>query len=114
MRIEDYRFGHIRIDGRDYDSDVIVGPEQVRDHWWRRQGHRLHTDDLQEVVAADPEVVVIGTGCYGRMQVPEATRRFLEERGIEVHATRTGQAVDLFNELQQEYARIVAALHLTC
>ncbi len=114
MKIEDYRFGAVRIEGRTYDSDVIVGPEGVRDHWWRKEGHRLQIGDLRDVLAAQPQVVVIGTGCYGRMQIPDATRRHLEEQGIEVHAAETGEAVKRFNALQQQYARVVAALHLTC
>lgn len=114
MKIEDYQFGNIRIDGDTYDSDVIVGPDRVRDHWWRKEGHRLDIEDLDEVIAARPQVVVLGTGYYGRMKVPETTRRFLEEQGIQVREAETGQAVKLFNELQQQYARVVAALHLTC
>ncbi len=114
MEIQDYQFGRVRIDGQGYDSDVIVRPDGVRDGWWRKEGHRLHVEDLDAVVAAEPEVVVIGTGYYGRMQVPEPTRAFLQRRGIRVYAAPTAQAVQRFNALQRQYARVVAALHLTC
>ncbi len=114
MEIEDYRFGRIRIEGREYTSDVIVTPEAVRDGWWRREGHRLHAEDLDAVLAARPQAVVVGTGYYGRMAVPEATRRLLEARGIRVVLAPTGEAVARFNAMQREYARVVAALHLTC
>ena len=70
--------------------------------------------DLSEVMAAKPDVVVIGTGYYGRMEVPEETRRYLEAGGVQVREARTGEAVKEFNRLQKEYARVVAALHLTC
>lgn len=114
MEIEEYRFGSVRVAGRSYTTDVIVTPEGVRDGWWRREGHRLHTEDLEAVLAAEPEVVVIGTGAYGRMTVPDSTRRFLEGRGVRVEAAPTATAVERFNALQHEYARVVAALHLTC
>ncbi len=71
-------------------------------------------EDLTDILAAEPDVLVIGTGSYGRMRVPEDTRRDLEARGIEVRAARTGDAVEEFNRLQSKYARVVAALYLTC
>ncbi len=114
MRIDAYEFGKIEIEGRTYTSDVIIGPEKVMDSWWRKEGHRLHVDDLQDIMKARPQVVVIGTGYFGRMRVPNETREYLEARGVEVREAETSRAVEEFNRLQQEYARVVGALHLTC
>lgn len=114
MRIETYDFGRIRIDGKTYTSDVIILPQKVRDSWWRTEGHRLLVDDLADVISARPDVLVIGTGYYGNMAVPTATKSFLEAKGIEVHTAKTAEAVREFNELQKNIANVVAALHLTC
>jgi len=114
MQIDHYRFGHIDIEGRSYDADVIIFLDRVQERWWRREGHQLATEDLGTVMAEKPEVLVIGTGYYGRMQVPEEILDSLRAAGIEVRIAKTGEAVDEFNRLQSEYARIVAALHLTC
>ena len=114
MKITRYEFGHIEVDGREYCSDVIVTREGVQDDWWRKEGHSLAIDDLGAVMEAKPDAVVIGSGFYGRMRVPETTRKFLQDQGIRVEVTKTSEAVVKFNELQKEYASIVAALHLTC
>lgn len=114
MNITGYRFGKIDIGGRAYSSDLIVTPERIVDNWRRREGHNLVVADLAEVVAARPDIVVVGTGYYGRMAVSEEARRFLEAQGIGVRAARTRQAVQDFNQLQDQQARVVAALHLTC
>ena len=114
MRIDDYDFGKIDIEGKHYTSDVIISPETVKDAWWRKTGHRLHVEDLDDVVRANPDVLVVGTGYYGRMVVPDETKVYLQTKGIEVRVMRTSEAVEEFNRLQQNYARIVAALHLTC
>lgn len=114
MKVETYEFGRISVAGRSYTSDVIISPEKVRDGWWRKEGHRLHREDLDDVLAAEPDVVVIGTGYYGNMAVPAETRAFLESKGIEVRVAKTNEAVREFNQLQQRAAKIVAALHLTC
>jgi hypothetical protein len=114
MRISEYEFGSIVIAHRTYTSDVIVAPEQVIDSWWRKQGHNLQIEDLADIVNAKPDMLIIGTGYYGRMHVPDKTKQYLEERGLKVIQAKTRDAVTEFNQLQKEYARIVAALHLTC
>ena len=114
MRISEYEFGRIAIADKTYTSDVIVAPEQVIDTWRRKQGHNLQIDDLGDIVNAKPDMLIIGTGYYGRMQVPDETIQYLEELGIKVVQAKTSDAVTEFNQLQKEYARIVAALHLTC
>jgi len=114
MQISDYEFGRITVADKTYTSDVIVAPEQVIDSWWRKQGHILQIEDLDDIVNAKPDMLIIGTGYYGRMQVPLETKQYLKEQGIKVLEANTRDAVTEFNELQKEYARIVAALHLTC
>jgi len=114
IRISAYEFGRIAIADKTYTSDVIIAPEQVIDSWWRKQGHNLQIEDLDDIVKAKPDMLIIGTGYYGRMHVPDETKQYLEERGIKVLQAKTCDAVTEFNQLQKEYARIVAALHLTC
>jgi len=114
MRILEYEFGKIAIENKTYTSDLIISPEQVIDSWWRKQGHNLDVTDLDDIVKAKPDMLIIGTGYYGRMQVPDETRQYLQEQGIKVRLAKTGDAVAEFNALQKECARIVAALHLTC
>ena len=111
--IEDYRFGHIVIDGREYTSDVIVYPDRVDASWWRKEGHLLQIEDLEEVVQAQPEVLVVGTGNPGLMEVPQETREYLRSRGIELIVQPTPQAWQTYNRLSSQ-RRTVAALHLTC
>ncbi|MBE0425087.1 MAG: Mth938-like domain-containing protein [Nitrospirae bacterium] len=114
MRIEHYSFGKITIDGKTYTSDVIIYPGRVDSSWWRKEGHRLQTDDLTDIVNAKPEVLVVGTGYSGLMVVPKETIAYLNSKGIEVSVDLTTKAVDLFNKLQSKDKVVIAALHLTC
>ncbi len=113
LRITDYSFGRITIDRKIYTSDVIIYPGRVQDSWWRRDGHRLYPDDVKDAVDASPRVLIVGTGYYGNMTVPKATRQHLEAQGIEVYIAPTAEAVDLFNTMRDS-AAVVAAFHLTC
>lgn len=111
--IESYDFGRIVVDGRVYTSDVIVFPNRVRSDWWRREGHVLHTDDLKEIMRERPEVLVVGTGYSGLMEVPRETVEYVRSKGVELVAENTQKAVEVFNALSKS-KRAIAALHLTC
>ena len=111
--IDTYDFGKIVIDGKEYRSDVIIYPDRVDGNWWRREGHKLCLDDLRDVLEARPEILIVGTGYSGLVQVlPEVETR-LSQMGIELRASRTARACEQFNRLAS-LRRVVAALHLTC
>jgi len=111
--IDSYEFGRIVINGKRYDSDLIVFSDKVRSGWWRKEGHRLHVEDLKEVLEVKPEVLVVGTGYSGLMTVPPETRKYIESKGIELMAQKTTEACETFNRLVKS-RKVVAALHLTC
>jgi hypothetical protein len=111
-RVEGYEFGRVLVDGEEHTKDVIVLPNRVVGGWWRREGHALVLEDLEEVVHELPERLVVGTGAYGRMRPDPGTLEQLRERGVEVESLPTPDAVERFGELDP--ARTAAALHLTC
>ncbi|MEM1689081.1 MAG: Mth938-like domain-containing protein [Candidatus Hadarchaeales archaeon] len=113
MKIESYEFGRIIIDGKTYTSDVLVFPDRVRDKWWRKEGHRLDVDDLEEILKFQPAVLIVGTGYSGCMEIPDSTKRYLEMKGIRLIEAKTGEAVKLYNSLSEK-EKVAAALHLTC
>lgn len=111
-RIEGYRFGRLVVDGEEQTRDVIVLPDRVVTNWWRADGHRLVLADLDGVLDELPGRLVVGTGAYGRMQPdPKALER-LRDRGVEVEALPTEEAVRRYGELDPRLT--AAALHLTC
>ena len=85
-RIEDYRFGHIVVDGEGYRHDLIILPDRIVSGWWRKRGHVLRTDDLDAMFEADVDLLVVGQGSFGMMKVPQETVQALEASGIEVIA----------------------------
>ena len=114
MHIDSYSFGEIVIDGNPYDSDVMLYQGQVKE-WWRRQGHSLELEDLKWLLEQNPppEVIVVGRGRYGVMEVPDEVARALKERGIELIAKPTKEACEEFNRLAGT-RRVAGAFHLTC
>ncbi|MDH7494218.1 MAG: MTH938/NDUFAF3 family protein [Candidatus Saccharicenans sp.] len=112
MRIESYSFGRLVIEGKTYAADLIIVGEEILPNWWRREGHSLCPEDLKLIIERKPEILVIGTGAYGAMDVPYETEKFLEEEGIEIIWKPTGEAVDIFNSISGR--KKAGAFHLTC
>ena len=116
MKINNYEFGRIEINNKIYESDVIIFPNHVIDNWWRKEGHRLDIDDLNEIIERGVDILIIGTGANGLMDVPEEVVESLRSRGIEVIVEKTGTACERYNEISEKEVgkKVVAALHLTC
>mgnify|MGYP001544357303 CR=1 FL=1 len=110
--IDSYEFGFMVIDGRTYTNDLIILPDEVMSGWWRREGHGLHPEDCVSIIAVKPKTLVMGTGAYGVLKVPESTTKWLAEQGIELIAQKTGEAWKTFNRLSAP--DVVGAFHLTC
>jgi len=114
MHVDAYDFGRMVVDGQAYTNDLILLPDDVRPDWWRRHGHTLMEDDLGDVFAAGPDLLVVGTGASGRMTVPEETWEALQKAGIETVIEKTPQAVRTYNRLLEEGRHVAGAFHLTC
>ena len=107
-----YSFGRVEVDGRPHTRDLIVLPDRVVADWWRRDGHSLVIEDLEEVVDELPERLIVGCGAQGRLRPDPSVVEALRRRGVEMEALPTEAAVERYSELDP--ARTAAALHLTC
>jgi hypothetical protein len=114
MMIEEYESGRITVDGTTYQKDLKIIGNRVVPDWWRRRGHQCDVDDVQDVLSAQPDVLVLGTGYASNMRVQESLRSALEEQNIKLIAGDTYRAVDVFNELVSKNKDVAGAFHLTC
>jgi hypothetical protein len=111
-RLEDYSFGRVTVDGSEQTRDLIVLPDRVVTSWWRRDGHSLAMEDLDEVLDELPERLILGIGVYGRLHPDPGVIVALERRGVAVECLHTDDAVRRYGELDER--RTAVALHLTC
>jgi len=111
--IESYDFGKMVVDGRAYSADLILLPDRINSSWWRQEGHKLSAADIQDVLAAEIEVLVIGTGFFGLMKVSSEVVQTAEAKGMQLVVEKTKTAVQRYNELAAR-RRTAGAFHLTC
>jgi hypothetical protein len=115
MRIQHYKFGQITINGQTFASDVVIFPDRVEKNWWRSDGHRLIPSDLPSLPEEKPEILVIGQGIYGCMEISEVFIKYVKDLHIELLAGRTDHAIEIYNnKWSMGNRKLIAAIHLTC
>ena len=118
--IEEYKFGFIIINGEKYEHDVQVFWTGEVLKWWRKASHNVELDDLKEALEINPEIVIIGKGQPGEMEVSDEVKKKLKEKNIELIIDGTEEAVKTFNVLvsqaeeDEEERQIIGLFHLTC
>jgi len=116
--ISHYSFGSLTYKNQTYTRDLIIliSPEKemILPNWWRKEGHLLQVEDLEEVFIFKPQYLIVGTGASGVMRVDGRVRERAEALGIIFEAYPTERAVKRFNELLEKKVSLAGAFHLTC
>lgn len=119
--IDEYKFGSITIEEEVYDYDVEVRWTGEVLRWQRKEDHLFDVESVKRAVEQSPDVIVLGTGESGAAEVAEDCRDFIREKGIELIADRTAEAVRTFNVILQDsleeegvQRRVIGLFHLTC
>ena len=116
MRIDEFSFGTIRIDGETYDQDVVIDRGEVRLR--KKKPSKRYRDkfghtplSVDEKIPWKCERLVIGTGAQGALPVMPEVLDEAERRGVKVTAVRTEEAIEL---LARAGGLTNAVLHITC
>lgn len=110
-KIDNSYFGAIIVNGRKFDSDVILDwTGEIRS---RSGSHAFTKADFNDLMMRDPEVIVVGTGTAGNVKVDPAVEVAARLQGVELIARTTPQAVLEFNK-HVKRRKAVAVIHVTC
>lgn len=117
-KIESFQFGSIVIDGKTYGRDVIMLPDGlVRERkggFWKFGSHIINKEEIRELVAANPEVVVLGVGTNARANLVSDSLFALKRANVERIILPSPDAVERLNQLVAEGKRVAALIHITC
>ena len=94
--------------------DLKIVGDKIVENWWRKEGHRVDIGDITDILAENPEVLVIGTGYAGFMEISKSLHSALKKRNIQLISGKTQKAVKTFNQLHSGGKRVAGAFHLTC
>ena len=92
--IESYDFGRIVISGKTYTSDLIIFPDRMQSNWRRDDSHKLTGKDITGIINENPEILLVGTGAWGLMQVlPDAEQEAETQQSIKTRRSAFYPAV---------------------
>ena len=111
-RIEELEFTKLVSAGKVYRAPCIVYPDKVDGRWWRTDGSTFGPGDFDDLIAAQPEVVILGKGLVNLVSVPEETLARFSDAGIEVEVLTSKEAAERYNELLAQGRKVAGAFHL--
>jgi len=106
-----YSPGEIRVNETVVRSSCLLRADKLITDWRPQTLAELTIEDLDAVIALDPEIVVLGSGVQQRFP-PTSLLTHLLSRGIGCEVMDTGAACRTYNVLVTEDRRVVAALLL--
>ncbi|WP_300458380.1 MTH938/NDUFAF3 family protein [Desulfobacula sp.] len=116
--IDYYRFGKIIVNSESITSDLMILPNgHILKNWRRKKGHFLAYDDIQPIIDATPEVLIVGTGAFGLMKTDPnliETLKAVTKNPLKLIQLRTGKAKEKYQKEIQGNKKIAACFHLTC
>ncbi len=116
MRVDQFSFGSIRIDGITYEHDVVIAGGQVRERKKKpsrsfRDGFGHTPVSIEENIPWDCRRLVIGTGADGALPVMDEVKQEAVRREVELLIVPTREAI---HALRAEPKETNAILHVTC
>ncbi len=100
----------IRVSGKSYALPVAITPSEILPGWKHKPVSDLADSDFAEVLAGDPEIVIIGTGA-SHLFPPRELMFAFARRGVGLEFMDTAAAARTFNVLAGEGRKIAAVLY---
>ena len=102
----------ILINDEEHSTSIALTPEELLGEWPAAPVAELGEDHFDVVLAARPEIVLLGTGPTNIFPPRELTFAFAR-KGIGLEVMDTAAAARTFNVLANEGRRVAAVLYLT-
>mgnify|MGYP006307301935 CR=1 FL=1 len=111
-------FGSITIDGKKYEKDQIIelsGNVRKRKKKLSKKvygtSHTISEEEAEAIFEEGVEIIIIGTGQYGRAELSDQATFFFESKDCEVILHPTPEAIKTWNDSE---GKIIGMFHVTC
>jgi len=111
--IEEHKFGSFLINGKQYLGDIKILDTKVKP-WDDREKHTVTFNNIRELLDINPEVIVIGTGNSGFLEVPSEIKDLILSKGIYLIIDKNEVAIEKYNDFLLQKKKVAALFHATC
>ena len=112
--ISGFSFGRIVVNGMIYNNDIKIVSGNLVPDWWRRSGHSVEIEDIQDILDSSTDIIVIGKGQPGYMNTSDTLRQYLQQNHFRLIQEPTSDAIQTFNLLMSEGKRVSGGFHVGC
>ena len=116
--INSTQFGSITIEGKHYDSDVLIRLDgQVKKRKKKLSkaiygtSHVISLDEAQHIYESNSHELIIGTGQYGVLTLSEEARAYFDDKKCQLQLLPTPEAIRVWN---QSKGKVIGVFHITC
>jgi hypothetical protein len=116
IRLEDFAFGSLQINGVRYDYDIVIDRGELRKR--KKKASKPFRDayghtplSIEENIPWKCRRLVVGTGAHGALPVMKEVEQEADRRGIELVSLPTDEAIRRFNQRPRTTNAII---HVTC
>jgi uncharacterized protein len=109
LLVRSYKPGELRVAEEVLSGSCVLRADRIVRDWRPRSIDEVTLQDLETVLALDPEIVVMGCGERQRFLKPDVMAALLS-RGVGCEVMTTEAACRTYNVLVSEDRRVVAAL----
>ena len=117
-QIDAAAFGSIFIEGREIGNDVILrldGSIRKRKKKLSKRvygtSHTISCEEMRFIFEKGAELLIIGTGHYGRVVLSDEAGSYLKKHGCRVKLEATPDAIHSWNRARE---KTIALFHVTC
>ncbi len=111
--IEEHKFGSFKIDGKSFLGDIKIINKKVR-YWDNREKHILSLRDIKELLAVEPDIIIVGTGNTGLLEVDSEVKTTILLKGIKLFIEKNAGAIEKYNSELSGNKKVAAIFHATC
>jgi hypothetical protein len=111
-------FGSITVNKEEYDHDIIIrlkGEIEKRKKKLSKAiygtSHTISKDEAKYVYENGAEVLIIGSGQYGAVELSEEASEYFKKKNCQVVLLPTPEAIEEWNRAS---GKVIGLFHITC
>ncbi len=117
-KVNNFEFGSIVVDGKQYAYDVLVLPDgTVREREASKAkfgSHDIKKGEVEQLAKARAEAIIVGTGTDAMAAVSRDAQAYAKEAKLNLVVLPSSEAIEKLNELADKGKRVAALIHITC
>jgi hypothetical protein len=118
LKIDHTKFGAIAVEGTVFEHDIMIRLDgQVKKRKKKLSkaiygtSHVISLDEARHVYEKGADLLVVGTGQYGLVELSEEANDYFKRKGCRVELLPTPEAIRAWNEAE---GAVIGLFHVTC